>query len=304
MTGVPVALLVTGASGQLGSDLVLRAERAADVAVGRGLDRTQLDLTDAIAVRETVREWAREVRADSRDHQLVVINAAAYTGVDEAEADEETARAVNAGGPAALATACAEDGIRLVQVSTDYVFSGDGKIPYEPGDPTGPRTAYGRTKLAGEEAVRALHPAGSWVVRTAWLYGATGPSFVHAMASLEKSRDTITVVDDQVGSPTWVGDLADALLALARSDAPAGTYHVTNAGAASWCDFARAIFEELGADPARVHATDTAGFPRPAPRPAYSVLSARAWENAGLPPLRGWRDALAEAFRVESHSYR
>jgi dTDP-4-dehydrorhamnose reductase len=298
-----LALLVTGATGQLGGDLVARAHRSRDVAFARGLDR-RVDLTDAFAVRDTVAEWARVVRSDSPAHRLVLVNAAAYTAVDQAETDEEAAYAVNAAAPAVLAAACADNGVRLLQVSTDYVFPGDASVPYEPTDATGPHTAYGRTKLAGEEAVRAILPDASWVVRTSWLYGGRGANFVRTMASLERTRETVSVVDDQVGSPTWVGDLAEGLLALARSEAPAGILHVTNGGSVSWCGFARAVFEELGADPARVLATDSASFPRPAPRPAYSVLSARAWVDAGLPQLQGWREGLAEAFRVEGDALR
>ena len=299
-----LALLVTGAAGQLGHAVVARAHRAPDVAFARGLDRAALDLTDAFAVRDVLADWARVVRSDSPGHRLVVVNCAAYTAVDAAETDEEAAYAVNAVAPALLATTCAGLDVQLVHVSTDYVFAGDATTPYEVDSPTGPRTAYGRTKLAGEQAVLSLHPSGSRVVRTAWVYGGAGANFVRTMASLERSRDTVTVVDDQVGSPTWTGDLADALLGLSRSEAPAGTYHATNAGAVSWCGFARAVFEELGADPARVLPTDTAGFPRPAPRPAYSVLSGRAWAEAGLPPLRGWREALAAAFAEEGDALR
>lgn len=299
-----LALLVTGAGGQLGRAVLARAHRAPDVAFARGLDRAALDLTDPFAVRDVVEEWARVVRADSPGHRLVVVNCAAYTAVDAAETDEEAAYAANAAGPALLATACADLDARLAHVSTDYVFAGDGSVPYEADDPTGPRTAYGRTKLAGEQAVRALHPGGSWVVRTAWVYGGGGANFVRTMASLERSRDTVSVVDDQVGSPTWTGDLASGLLELARSSGPAGVLHATNAGAVSWCGFARAVFTELGADPARVLPTDTASFPRPAPRPPYSVLSARSWVDAGLPPLRGWRAALAAAFAEEGDALR
>jgi dTDP-4-dehydrorhamnose reductase len=299
-----LALLVTGAHGMLGQAVLARAHRAADVAFARGLGRAALDVTDPFGARDTVQEWARVVRSDSPDHRLVVVNCAAYTAVDRAETDEASAYAVNAAGPALLASACAAAGAGLLQVSTDYVFPGDATSPYEVDDPTGPRTAYGRTKLAGEEAVRSLLPDASWVVRTAWLYGAGGPSFVRTMAALERSRETVDVVADQVGSPTWTGDLADGLLALCRSSAPAGTYHATNGGEASWWELARAVFEELGADPARVHATDSASFVRPAPRPSYSVLSGRAWASAGLPPLRPWREALAEAFRVEGDALR
>lgn len=301
---MPLALLVTGAGGQLGQAVLSRAHRAPDVAFARALDRGALDLTDPFAVRDVVTEWARVVRADSPSHRLVVVNCEAYTAVDAAETDEETAYAVNAAGPALLATACAALDVRLAHVSTDYVFAGDASAPYETDDPTGPRTAYGRTKLAGEQAVLSLHPSGSWVVRTAWVYGGGGANFVRTMASLERSRETVSVVDDQVGSPTWTGDLAAGLLDLARSSAPGGVLHATNAGAVSWCGFARAVFEELGADPARVLPTDTASFPRPAPRPPYSVLSGRSWADAGLPPLRDWRAALAAAFAEEGDALR
>jgi dTDP-4-dehydrorhamnose reductase len=299
-----LALLVTGAGGQLGSELTRQARQLRDVAFAKGLARAELDISDPFAVRDVVQEWARVVRADSPRHGAVVVNAAAYTAVDQAEVDEEAAYAVNAAGPSLLASACAESGVRLIHVSTDYVFAGNSEIPYEPGDVTEPRTAYGRTKLAGELAVRAILPDTSHVVRTAWLYGGTGQHFVRTMAGLERSRETVTVVDDQVGSPTWTGDLARGLIDLARSDVPPGTLHATNAGAVSWYGFARAVFEELGADPQRVLPTDTAGFPRLAPRPAYSVLSGRTWTAAGLPPLRSWREALAEAFRVEGDRYR
>ncbi len=299
-----LALLVTGAKGQLGGEIVRQAQRASGIPFARGIDIEECDLTDPFAVRDFVQEWARVVRSDSAGHRLVVLNPAAYTAVDKAEEDEELAYAVNATAPALLAGVCGEVGARMVQLSTDYVFPGDASAPYEPTDPTGPRSAYGRTKLAGEQAVREILPDASYVVRTAWLYGGGGPNFVKTMASLEKTKDTVSVVDDQVGSPTWAGDLAAGLLSLARSEAAAGTYHGTNAGAVSWFGFTQAIFEELGADPARVLPTDSAAFVRPAPRPAYSVLSPAAWNDAGLPAFPGWREALAEAFRTEGDALR
>ncbi len=294
-----LALLVTGALGQLGSELVTLAHRSDGIPFARGIDLVDCDLTDPFAVRDTVQEWARVVRSDSPAHRLVVVNPAAYTAVDKAETDEEIAYAVNAAAPALLATACAAVGARMVQLSTDYVFPGD-RTPagpaYEPGDPTGPTSAYGRTKLAGELAVREILPDSSWVVRTAWLYGGGGPNFVKTMVALEASHATLQVVADQHGSPTWARDLAAGLLALARSDTPSGTLHATNRGGTTWHGFTQAIFEELGADPARVEPTSTQAFPRPAPRPAYSVLSPAAWDGAGLPPLPGWREALRTAF--------
>jgi dTDP-4-dehydrorhamnose reductase len=300
------AFLVTGMGGQLSTDFVDVARPLGQTVFCKGLTIDDLDITDPFAVKDTVAEWCRVVRSDSPDHRVVVVNAAAYTAVDAAETDEETAYAVNATAPALLAQACAAHGAKLVHVSTDYVFPGDrvGGPPYDVDDKTGPRSAYGRTKLAGELAVRELLPDASWVVRTAWVYGVTGGNFVKTMARLEKEKETVSVVDDQRGSPTWSRDLAKGLWALAREDAPAGTYHCTNRGETTWHGFTQAIFEELGADPARVLPTTTDAFPRPAPRPAYSVLSPRAWDEAGLPQLPEWREALREAFRLYGSAFR
>ena len=274
--------LVTGSYGQLGTDLqqVLAGDEV------RAVDVDVLDITDSAAVNAAVADFRPDV----------LVNAAAFTAVDAAEEQEELAYRVNATGPAVLAAAASAHGARLVHVSTDYVFAGDGTRPYEVDDEPAPKSAYGRTKLAGELAVRELLPDSSYVVRTAWVYGGTGANFVKTMAKLERERDTVSVVDDQRGSPTWSMDLAKALVELARSDAPAGTYHCTGGGDTTWFGFTQAIFEELGADPARVLPTTTDAFPRPAPRPAYSVLSDRAWREAGLTPMPHWRDALHAAF--------
>lgn len=277
--------LVTGARGQLGSDLVrVLAERGGDVRV-TGMGRAELDVTDPTAVEAVV----ADLRPD------VVVNAAAYTAVDAAESDEPAAVAGNVTGPANLARACAAHRALMVHVSTDYVFSGQATEPYPTDAPTGPRSVYGRTKLAGEQAVRELCP-GSYVVRTAWVYGQTGGNFVRTMARLEAERDTLDVVDDQRGSPTWSRDLAVGLVALAGSGAPCGVYHCTNGGDTTWYGLARAVFEELGADPRRIRPTTSDRFVRPAPRPAYSVLSDAAWLAAGLPAMPHWRDALHTAF--------
>ncbi|HZB51502.1 MAG TPA: dTDP-4-dehydrorhamnose reductase [Mycobacteriales bacterium] len=286
--------LVTGAGGQLGADLllVLAGTPGADAV---GLTRAELDVADPAAVEKAV----VEVRPD------VVLNAAAYTAVDAAELDEATAAAVNAEGPANLARVCALHGGALVHVSTDYVFAGDATSPYEVDAPTGPRSAYGRTKLAGERAARELLPERSWVVRTAWVYGATGGNFVKTMVRLAGERQTLDVVDDQRGSPTWSRDLAAALVALAGSPtAMPGTYHATNAGDTTWFGLARAVFAEIGADPDRVRPTTTAAYPRPAPRPAYSVLSDASWRAAGLPALRPWDEALHAAFTEVGAAFR
>ena len=274
-------ILVTGAGGMLGQDLVAVLSAGGDevTAVKRG----ELDITDAAAVAAAV-----------QGHDLVV-NAAAWTDVDGAEEHEAEAYQVNAVGPQLLAAICAAEGARLVQVSTDYVFPGVAEEPYPEDAPLGPRSAYGRTKAAGEKAVRSLLPAGSYVVRTAWLYGEHGKSFVRTMAALEATRDTVEVVDDQVGAPTWTHEVARAVSRLVASGAPAGTYHATAAGQTSWFGLARAVFEELGADPDRVRPTTTDRFPRPAPRPAYSVLGHAAWHRAGLAPPGDWRAMLTDA---------
>lgn len=291
--------LVTGAHGQLGSDLVaLLAGHGGEVRSDevRAVGRAELDITDAAAVERIVAAFAPDV----------VVNAAGYAAVDAAESDEDAAYRVNAAGPAMLATSLARHGGRLIHVSTDYVFPGDAEQPYEVDDATGPRSAYGRTKLAGEQAVRELLPDGSYVVRSAWVYGATGGNFVKTMARLERERETVSVVDDQRGSPSWSGDLATALAELGRSaDAvPAGIYHCAGTGDTTWYGLAQAIFAELGADPLRVRPTTTDAVPRPAPRPAYSVLSDRSWTRVGLTPMPAWPDALHRAFTTHGDALR
>lgn len=288
------ALLVTGARGQLGSDLVAAAGAAGLVV--RGLGSAELDITRPQQVRDTVASFVDGHR------DAVVVNAAAYTAVDAAETDADRAFEVNAVGPGLLAAACAERGVPLIHVSTDYVFPGTvlpgaQSSPYEVNDPTGPRSAYGRTKLAGERTVLSSTVLG-YVVRTAWVYGAVGANFVKTMARMEGTHPTLSVVDDQVGSPTWSADLAAGLveLATATDRVQPGVLHCTNAGSTTWFELARAVFDELGADRERVRPCSSAQYTRPAPRPAYSVLSSTAWTDAGLTPLRPWRDALAAAF--------
>ncbi len=287
-------LLITGARGQLGSDL-LRAAAAAGVAAS-GFGSAELDITDADAVESAVAAFVDRAEAP------VLVNAAAYTAVDAAETDADRAYQVNEGGARNLAMAAARHQVGLIHVSTDYVFGGDADRPYRVDDPTGPQSVYGASKLAGEQAVLAAHPAAQ-VVRTAWVYGATGSNFVKTMARLEAGHPTITVVDDQQGSPTWSADLAVALIELAEAEVPGGVLHAAGGDQTSKFGFARAIFEELGADPDRVQPTTTDAFPMPAVRPAYSVLSSDAWTAAGLRPLRPWRDALARAFAADPDAY-
>jgi dTDP-4-dehydrorhamnose reductase len=270
--------VILGAGGMLGHDLVGALE-GRDVLA---LRRHDVDITDADAVADAVAGAA------------VVINAAAYTRVDDAESEETTARAVNAAGAANAAAAAAASGAAFVQVSTDYVFDGSATHAYTEDAPLTPLGAYGRSKAEGERLVRAAHPA-PHIVRTAWLYGEHGSSFPRTMLRFAGERDTIDVVADQVGQPTWTVDLADAIVRLLDAGAPASTYHGTNSGRASWFEFARAVFELSGLDPERVHATESAAFVRPAPRPAFSVLGHDAWSRVGLAAPRPWREALAEA---------
>jgi dTDP-4-dehydrorhamnose reductase len=286
---VSTAWLVTGARGQLGHDLLdVLAGRPGDQVTAVG--RAELDLTDEKAVRTTVRDWL----ARSAGSRAVLVNAAAYTAVDAAEDDEATALVVNGAAPGWLAEEMAGAG-RLLHVSTDYVFDGSATEPYPVDAPLAPRSAYGRTKAAGEQAIAAARGDAS-VVRTAWVYGRHGGNFVRTMAKLEATRETVSVVEDQVGSPTWSFDLAGGLAELgARDGAVPATLHYTNSGQVSWCGLARAVFEELGADPARVLPTTTDAFPRPAPRPAFSVLGGSAWTDAGLTAPRPWRQALTLA---------
>lgn len=284
----PAGWLVTGAGGMLGQDVLARLAEAGERATA--MDRAALDLTDAAAVR----------RALERHRPAVVVNCAAWTAVDDAETREAEALAVNGDGPARLADACARTGAVLLHVSTDYVFAGDATAPYAEDAPTAPRSAYGRTKLAGERAVLNTLPDRGYVVRTAWLYGTGGANFVRTMIRLEGQREKLDVVDDQRGQPTWSADLAGLLLALGRGalagTAPPGVYHGTSSGETTWYGLTREIFRLLGADPDRVHPTTSEAFVRPAPRPAYSVLGHDRFAAAGVAPLRDWRAALAEAF--------
>jgi dTDP-4-dehydrorhamnose reductase len=279
--------LVTGANGQLGHDLMEILATAGHSAVG--LDLPEIDITDPESVADAL-----------RTHQPdVVVNAAAYTAVDAAEEDEPTALQVNGVGPAVVAAAIAADpGLSatvLVQVSTDYVFDGTARSPYQEDATPNPASAYGRTKLVGEESVRLALPDRHYIVRTAWLYGAHGANFVKTMLRLEAAHETVKVVDDQYGQPTWSRDLARQIEMLVTAAAPAGVYHGTAGGATNWYGFTQRIFDLAGHDPERVLPTTTEAFPRPAPRPAYSVLGHERWAAVGVPSMRSWDEALGEA---------
>jgi dTDP-4-dehydrorhamnose reductase len=275
-----VSYLILGGGGMLGTDL-LRALPSRKVTAPTS---AELDIRDATAV------LAAASGAD------VVINAAAYTRVDDAEAHEDEAHAINAIGAENAARAAAEAGAKFVQLSTDYVFAGTADEPYREDAPRDPAGAYGRTKAEGEERVLASHPS-PFIVRTGWLYGAAGGNFPRTMLRLAGERDTVAVVTDQVGQPTWTADLAGWIISLIEMDAAPGIYHGTNGGSTNWFAFARAVYERAGLDPERITPTDTATFAPPAPRPAYSVLGHSAWTLAALDTPRDWTAALDDAFK-------
>ncbi len=267
---------MTGAEGLLGRDLVPLLSRDHEV-TAVDLD---VDVTDPRAVDACVDGCRPEA----------VFHLAAWTDVDSAEEREVDALVVNGVGTANVARAAERAGAALVVVSTDYVFDGTAS-PYGEDAPVAPIGAYGRTKLAGEQAALAEHPSGTRIARTAWLYGARGPNFVDTMRRLGVERDEVTVVADQEGCPTWTRDLAPVLVSLV--DHPPGIYHTAGAGSVTWAGFAEAIFAEAGID-CRVAPVTTAAFGRPAPRPARSVL---AVTKPGAPRLRHWREALVDYLR-------
>ncbi len=296
-SGEPVRLLVLGAGGQVGREL-LRAAAAAGVAAV-GLDRAALDVTDRAAVARAVAAFARAGEAG------VVVNAAAYTAVDRAEAEPDAARAVNADGAAFVARACAAAGLPLVHVSTDYVFSGTKGAPYVPADAPDPANVYGRTKADGEAAVRAALRR-HVIVRTAWVFSTHGRNFLTTMHRLAGERERLAVVADQHGHPTPADGLADALVAIAQQAATGhtawGTVHVAGAPLATWHDLAEAVVDAARAlGPVRAQAVDaipTSAYPTPAARPMRVALDLTAAETAfGVAPL-DWRAGVQRAVRA------
>lgn len=271
---------------------------AADGSTGVLLaDRAALDVTDAEAIRKAV---------SALGPHGVVLNAAGWTNVDAAETHEDEACAVNGAAVRLLATACCDAGATLIHVSTDYVFgaSASDGTPAKPATtyaedaPTAPINAYGRGKLEGETAVLEFCPDNGYVLRTAWLYGRYGRNFVSTMLGLAATHESVNVVDDQVGQPTWTHDLARRMVDIGQQRPAPGIYHATADGETSWYGLARAAYAEAGLAPDRVRPVTTAAFPRPARRPGRSVLGQDRWADAGLAPLAHWREMLGRAFRA------
>jgi dTDP-4-dehydrorhamnose reductase len=270
---------IAGGYGMLATDIIagLRARGVEPVVT----DRDDLDITSPAQVARGFAD------AD------IVVNCAAFTAVDAAEVEEDAAFAVNATGPGVIARACSEMGLRMVHISTDYVFSGRASLPYSEDAPLNPQGAYGRTKAAGEAQIRASG-ADALIVRTAWLYGRGGPCFPKTIARVGRERGALEVVDDQVGQPTWARDLAGLILRLVEAEAPAGTYHGTSSGQTSWFGFAKEVVASAGLGDI-VTPCSAADLKRPAPRPAYSVLDHGALVAIGVDPIGDWRERWREA---------
>ena len=271
-------ILITGSNGMLGHDLieVLKDEHELVLTTSKTLD---------ITVEDKVMDFICDINPD------VVINSAAYTDVDGCEENQDIAYGVNGDGVKNLALACKEVDCPLVHVSTDYIFNGKNTRPWVEDDEIGPISVYGKSKLKGEEAILEILDK-FFIVRTAWLYGINGKNFPKTMLELAKNHSEITVVYDEVGTPTYTPDLAGAISELIKTDYY-GIYHITNSGSCSWCEFAKYIFEVADED-VKVIPVTASEFARPAPRPSYSVLENKNWVKNGFEPLRSYKDAIKE----------
>jgi dTDP-4-dehydrorhamnose reductase len=276
--------LITGGSGQLG--IAVSQELGDRGILFDAWSSEDLNITQGPIVCDLI----------SRLSPTIIVNCAGWTDVDSAESQEVEASRVNSDGPENLALAAKVGNSKLIHVSTDYVFSGENQTPWQTGGEVNPQTAYGRTKADGESRVLAAYPESSFVVRTAWLYSPWGKNFAKTMTKLAiNGEGEVKVVNDQVGQPTSASDLANQLVQLGQSDSPAGIYHGTNSGQATWFEFAQEIFKLAGADVGRVIPVSSSEYPRPAKRPSYSVLSHDAWESTSVEPMRDWRIALNDA---------
>ncbi len=273
-------VFVTGVKGQLGYDVVKELEKRGMDAIG--VDIEEMDITDAEAVERVITQAAPDA----------VIHCAAYTAVDAAEDNEALCRRINADGPRHIALVCKKLGIKMMQISTDYVFDGKGERPWEPSDPAGPLSVYGQTKYEGELAVQEVLDA-CFIVRIAWVFGKNGKNFVRTMLNLAKTRDHLTVVNDQFGSPTYTYDLARLLVDMILTD-KYGIYHATNEGICTWYDFACEIFRQAGlAEQITVTPVTSDAYPTKAHRPSNSRLSKEKLTQNGFERLPAWQDATA-----------
>ena len=276
-------VFVTGVRGQLGYDVVKELEKRGIEAVG--VDIQEMDITDAESVNKVIKEAAPDA----------VIHCAAYTAVDAAEENEELCRKVNADGPQNIANVCKELDIKMIQISTDYVFDGQGERPWEPEDACAPKSVYGQTKYEGELAVKNTLDK-YFIVRIAWVFGINGKNFVKTMLNLSEKYDTIRVVNDQFGSPTYTYDLAKLLVDMVLTD-KYGVYHATNEGICSWHDFACAIFKEAGIE-MNVLPVTSEEYGAKANRPANSRMSKEKLVENGFEKLPAWQDALARYIKI------
>ena len=278
-------ILVTGSKGQLGTELRLISLRLAEISF-TFTDYEELDITNP----EQVNTFISALKPDW------IINCAAYTAVDKAEQEPEQAMLLNAEAVAHLAKAAQRDNCRIVQISTDYVFDGHNFRPYQSDDKVNPAGVYARSKAQGE-SMASMHNTGSIIIRTSWLYSAYGNNFVKTIRRAGKERGALKVVADQIGSPTWAADLAEAIVKLISINAPSGIYHFTNEGICSWYDFAKAIIELSDID-CEVSPTDTVGYPLPAPRPYYSVLDKTKYVNVSGQNVPYWRESLKKCIAL------
>jgi dTDP-4-dehydrorhamnose reductase len=276
--------LITGGSGQLG--IAVSQELGERGLNFRAWNSKELDITQGPIIRDFIDELS----------PTVIVNCAAWTDVDGATGNEELASRVNSDGAANVALAAKQCGAKLIHISTDYVFSGESEVPWHVNDITNPQSVYGRTKANGEKRVLTLYPENSAIVRTAWLYSPWGKNFAKNMTRLAiKGHGDVRVINDQVGQPTSAIDLAKQLVTLGQSSAPAGIYHGTNAGQATWFELAQEIFNLVGAQVDRIKAVSSTEFIRSAKRPSYSVLGHEAWVKTSVAPMRDWKIALTEA---------
>lgn len=278
-------VLVTGSYGMLAQDVISELQGRGHEVLSH--DKDTLDILNPEAVEAALQDSSPDL----------LVNCAAWTAVDAAEENESIAFTLNAVAVQNLARAANNAGVRMVHVSTDYVFDGCQTVPYQADDPINPVGAYGRTKAAGEWAARTEAPD-ALIVRTAWLYGAGGNCFPRTLASLLRKNGTAKVVNDQFGQPTWARDVARVIVDLAEANAPAGIYHATSSGQTTWFDFTKSIAESVGLNTDVVKPTTSAEFSRPAPRPTWSVLGHDSLRDAGIPVIGDWKERWSEAAPV------